>query len=58
MKCISIFFVCFQTRKGKNSQFAAEILPLPHLVLRMTIDLGPTDDLLILYESRWEYVLV
>lgn len=58
MKCILfIFFVCLQTRKGNNSQFDAETLPLPHLVLRMTIDLSPTD-LLILYESRWEYVLV
>lgn len=52
------FLLCLQTRKGNNSpQFDAETLPLPYLVLRMTIDLSPTD-LLILYESRREYVLV
>lgn len=53
-----IIFICLQTRKGNDSsQFAAEILPLPYLVLRMTIDLSPTSDLLILYESRRECVL-
>lgn len=37
--------------ESNPSHLAAQNLPLPHLVLRMTIDLSPPNDLLILYEK-------
>lgn len=60
IKFISAYYLCmFASQKRKQPfSFAAGTLPLPQLVLRMTVDLRPIRDFLILYENRWKCVLV